>query len=41
MNLDNLKYNKVTVDRLDVIKLLNRLDYKHLLKEYRAKYGKS
>lgn len=34
------KYNKYTVDKLPVIKTFKKLDYKQLLKEYKATHGK-
>lgn len=34
------KYNRFTVDQLPVIKKFDKLDYKQLLKEYKAIYGK-
>jgi len=36
----NPKYNKLTVDRLPIIKKPEKLDYKQLLREYKSKYGK-
>ena len=39
-NITSPKYNKLTVDRLPIIKTFEKLDYKHLLNEYKATHGK-
>jgi len=36
----NPKYNKLTVDKLPVIKTLEKLDYNQLLREYKSQHGK-
>ena len=40
-NIKSPKYNKLTVDKLPVIKQPERLDYKALLAEYKSKHGKN
>ncbi|MGI6776692.1 MAG: DDE-type integrase/transposase/recombinase [Acetivibrionales bacterium] len=39
-DLSSHKYNKFTVDKLPVVKTLEKLDYKHLLNEYISQHGK-
>ena len=39
-NITSPKYNKLTIDKLPVIKQPERLDYKALLAEYKSKHGK-
>lgn len=39
-DLSSPKYNKFTVDKLPVVKTLEKLDYKHLLNVYASQHGK-
>jgi transposase-like protein/transcription elongation factor Elf1 len=40
LDLSSPKYNKFTVDKLPVVKTLDKLNYKHLLKDYFTLHGK-
>lgn len=40
LDLSSPKYNKYTVDKLPVVKTLEKLDYRHLLNEYISQHGK-
>lgn len=39
-NITSPKYNKLTVDKLPIIKTFEKLDYTHLLNEYKSTHGK-
>jgi transposase-like protein/predicted RNA-binding Zn-ribbon protein involved in translation (DUF1610 family) len=39
-DINSPKYNKLIVDRLPVIKQLEKLDYKQLLRDYKSQHGK-
>jgi len=40
LDLTSPKYNKLTVDKLPIVKTLDKLNYKYLLKDYFVQHGK-